>query len=86
MRKIFLKFTAITIITSSLVACDNKHSNKIEKPTQPMVGLNAQGQEEIAPASPIDSSKTLKNENNPQVQGMNAQPQQEIAPSTTGNK
>ncbi|MCX8676729.1 hypothetical protein [Apibacter sp. B3919] len=47
-----------------------------------MQGLNAQPQQEIAPAPPIDSSANFKNKNNPAIPGMNAQPQQEIAPSS----
>lgn len=83
MNKNFLKFTAITLlsITSSFIACENNHKNKTNE-INSVQGLNAQPQQEIAPAPPIDSSANLKNNNNPAIPGMNAQPQQEIAPGT----
>lgn len=83
MKKFFLKFTAITLLstTSSFIACENNHKNKTNE-INSVQGLNAQPQQEIAPAPPIDSSANLKNNNNPAIQGMNAQPQQEIAPGT----
>lgn len=83
MNKNFLKFTAITLfsITSSFIACENNHKNKTNE-INSVQGLNAQPQQEIAPAPPIDSSANLKNNNNPAIPGMNAQPQQEIAPSS----
>lgn len=85
MNKNFLKFTAITLlsITSSFIACENNHKNKTnENEINSVQGLNAQPQQEISPAPPIDSSANLKNNNNPAIPGMNAQPQQEIAPGT----
>lgn len=88
MKKIFLNFTAITIlITTSFTACNNtnRNNNETKKTSKPMVGLNAQPEKEIAPAPPIDSSADIKGVYNPEVQGMNAQPQQEIAPSSAEN-
>ncbi|MCO6564581.1 MAG: hypothetical protein J6581_03975 [Apibacter sp.] len=88
MKKIFLHFTAITLlITSLFTACNNtnSHNNKTEKAPKPIVGLNAQPEEEVAPAPSIDSSADLKDIYNPIVQGMNAQPQLEIEQGSAGN-